>query len=282
MNITQQLLERGIAVRGDGPIEQRVPCPRCDRGPRDRALGVNIERGAYHCFRCGFSGRVGVSEPIRGFAPTSCAQEGAGAAISPPPATPLSPELWNQCRELAGAALAYLRARHCVIPPAEGHLRWHEHLRHPCGYVGPALVALVTDALTGEPMTLHRTWINADGTKAAIELPRLLLAGHPKKGGVIRLFPEVTQALAVGEGVETCLSAAHVFTPIWSTVDAGNLAGLPLLAGIQALRIFADCDLAGMSAARALGRRWADAGLEVSITTPLEPGVDFNDVVRSA
>src|SRR5579862_5214171 len=51
--------ELGIAIRPNGPAEQRVPCPRCGRDdPHDDALGVNIETSIYHCFRCGWSGRA--------------------------------------------------------------------------------------------------------------------------------------------------------------------------------------------------------------------------------
>ena len=154
-------------------------------------------------------------------------------------------------------------------------------LKHPSGHIGPALIGLVTDALSGEPLTLHRTWVNSNGSKAAIERPRLLLAGHRKQGGVIRLWPdeEVTNGLALAEGIETALAAAFAFTPIWSCIDAGNLATLPLLNGICALTIFADHDEAGIIGARSLAQRWADAGREVYITTPFEAGADINDVL---
>src|SRR6185437_11353335 len=54
--------ELGIVVRARGPAEQRLPCPRCERGARDDALGVNVESGAFHCFRCGWSGRAATGE----------------------------------------------------------------------------------------------------------------------------------------------------------------------------------------------------------------------------
>jgi hypothetical protein len=49
----------GISVRQNGRIEQRIPCPQCGKGPRDDALGVNIEDGRFHCFRCGWKGCAG-------------------------------------------------------------------------------------------------------------------------------------------------------------------------------------------------------------------------------
>jgi len=52
----------GIVTRANGVIEQRLPCPRCDCGPQDDALGVNVETGAFHCFRCGWAGGAGLGE----------------------------------------------------------------------------------------------------------------------------------------------------------------------------------------------------------------------------
>jgi putative DNA primase/helicase len=170
------------------------------------------------------------------------------------------------------------------MPPADGDLRWNPNLRHPTAYVGPALVALITDAITNVPLSLHRTWIRPDGNKALLNPPRMLLAGHRITGGVIRLWPDeaVAQGLAVAEGIETALSAAHVFTPVWACVDAGNLARLPVLAGIEALYVVVDNDAAGVRAAEECGRRWAEAGAEVRLVKLKRPGTDLNDLMRGA
>ena len=196
--------------------------------------------------------------------------------------------IWSEARPLAGTIGAeYLLARRCVMPPADGDLRFHPARKHPLGdYIGPALLALVTDAVTGEPISLHTTFICANGTKPA-NLPgpaRLLLGGHRKAGGVIRLWPDesVTTGLALCEGIETALSLAHAFRPVWSAIDAGNLSGLPVLDGIECLTIGADNDPAGIAAAQKLGRRWADAGRTVSIVRPARAGADLNDVIAGA
>jgi putative DNA primase/helicase len=75
--------------------------------------------------------------------------------------------------------------------PLEGSdLRWCPALGHPSGYIGPALVALVTHAISGAPLTLHQTWLKADGSgKADLAKPRLLLKGLSRRGGVVRLWP---------------------------------------------------------------------------------------------
>lgn len=185
----------------------------------------------------------------------------------------------------AGPALAYLQTRGCVIPPADGDLRWHPALRHRCGYTGPALVALVTDARTIEPLTLHFTWVRPDGTKAPeADPPRLLLGGHRKSGGVIRLWPDeaVTIGLAVAEGIETALSLAHIYRPVWACIDAGNLAALPVLAGIECLTVAADHDAVGLKAAEACAERWDAAGADVAVVMTAMPKQDINDLKAAA
>jgi putative DNA primase/helicase len=263
----------------------RLSCPACGRGERDKTLGITIDtggNGVAHCFRCG------IVETYR---------EG-GARVTPPPRkariratsalakhealSDYGRELWDVCGPLSGVAAEYLKARCCLIPPVDGDLRWHSSLKHPSGYIGPALVALVTNTITGEPMSLHKTWIGADGRKADVDPPRLLLAGHTKQGGVIRLWPNeaVTSGLAVAEGIETALSLAWGYAPVWAVIDAGNLKALPVLPGIETLVIGADNDAAGTAAARACAARWADAGAEVLITR--QPENDLNDALMEA
>lgn len=172
-----------------------------------------------------------------------------------------------------------------MIPPADGDLRFHPALPHPpSGHKGPALVALLTDAVDKTPRTLHRTWIRPDGTKAPIDPPRMLLGGHRKAGAVCRLWPDedVTHGLAVAEGIETTLSVAHAGGPVWACIDAGNLADFPVLPGIECLTIAADHDPAGIAAANTCAARWAAAGRGVFVVLPPGAGRDLNDVARAA
>lgn len=191
-------------------------------------------------------------------------------------------------------AAIYLARRYCVVPP--GDLRWHPSLHDKVsGYQGPALVALVTDVCTGEPVNLHRTWLAQDGAgKAEIDKPRRLLKGHRSRG-VIRLWPdtEVTIGLAIGEGIETCLAAAYEgLRPVWATVSAGNLAAFPILPRIRSLTILCDHDKpnpksgkqAGHEAALAVIERYTTAGLDpdhdITVILPPTEGEDANDLVR--
>lgn len=267
----------------DGP--RRQPCPSCARSDREKTLGVTVEdgRGVAHCFRCEYV------ETMRDDTP---ALHRPGKPVFRPVAAEKRDSLSQWGLELFGAAVAlagtvgekYLLARCCVIPPAEGDLRFHSALKHPCGHTGPGLVALVTDAVTREPLTLHRTWVRADGKKADVDPPRMLLGGHRKAGGVIRLWPDeaVTTGLAVAEGVETALSLAHTYKPAWACIDAGNLAALPALAGIECLVIGADHDDAGIRAAEACADRWVAAGVDVVAIAPRQKRGDWNDQQRAA
>jgi hypothetical protein len=229
-----------------------------------------------YCHRCGYTKAEHLErrplEPIRP-APVKSAEplEWSDRAES----------IWRRTLPLRGTlAETYLLYRGCILPPADGDLRYLAPTdRHP-----PTLCARVTDAVTNKPLSLHFTRLAVDGRgKAGGDQDKLLLAGHRKRGGVIRLWPDeaVTCGLALAEGIESALAAAHMFTPIWSTVDAGNLAALPVLAGIESLVIYADHDTAGLKAARACARRWADAGREANLVIPTQSGADVADLVTA-
>ena len=269
---------------------QGASCPACARTkhrPNDDALGVRLfpDGGAYwSCRRCGWRGSIRSGNAL----PHPARQVRLCGAESQRASSGLSGEamaLWRSCQQLVAGCpvIRYLQHRACPVPPND--VRWHPALRHPFGYVGPCLVALVTDVVTGEPINLHRTWLAADGSgKAPLDRPRLLLKGHRKAGGVVRLWPddEVTLGLCVAEGVETALSAAFGFGRAWACLDAGNLAGLPALDGIEALTIVADHDAAGLKAAAACAERWLVAGREVRIWRAPDLGDDLNDYASRA
>ena len=229
---------------------------------------------------------AGESRPARP-APVARAVESEPEQHQHETLSPYGRRLWALSQPLAGTVgAAYLLARGCVLPPADGDLRFLPAHKHPLGdYTGPALVALVTDILTGEPISLHFTWVCPDGTKANTPGPaRLLLGGHRKAGGCIRLWPDeaVTTGLGVGEGIESCLSLAHAIAPVWSLIDAGNLSALPVLPGIEALTIAQDNDNAGRRAAQTVADRYTAAGCAVAIVASGADGEDLNDIIKDA
>ncbi len=149
----------------------------------------------------------------------------------------------------------------------------------------PALLALMTDATTGEPCGVHRTFLLPDGSAKAHPgangEPAKMMAG---RAGLVRLVPDadVTMGLGLAEGIETALSVmqGYGWRPVWAATSAGMVRAFPVLRGIEHLTIFADADGAGMVAAEECAARWADAGCGADIITA-PPGQDFNDTLRS-
>jgi putative DNA primase/helicase len=264
--------------------EHRAPCPQCDRGPRDDALAVRVKGDGgvtWLCHRCGWSGAQ-----FNGIVPT--VHQGLGERQAPHRYGTLAPwarAFWAACRPIWPDTIAgrYLAARGCALPPwpDDSDLKWHPEIKHPSGHVGPAMVGLVTDILTAEPISLHRTWITAHG-KADLEKPRLLLKRH-RADGVIRLWPdaEVTIGLGLAEGIETALVAARGFTPMWATLSAGNLKKFPVLPGIECLTVFVDNDAAGLIAWDEVSDRWAEADREARRIVAPKSGDDLADWVCS-
>ena len=259
---------------------KRAPCPVCDRGPRDTALSITVdERGTVeYCHRCGFASAENHERPRLERIPIT--RPNTSKSAEPLEWSDRAASIWRRTLPLRGTVgQSYLEHRGCVLPPKDSHLRFLPASdKYP-----PSLCAAVTDARTGKPISLHFTRLAADGNgKAGTEQDKLLLAHHRKKGGVVRLWPDeaVTSGLAIAEGIESALAAAHLFHPVWSCVDAGNLSQFPLLEGIEALTIYADHDDAGLKAARVCSRRWADVGHEVNLTIPTQAGADVADMVH--
>ena len=210
--------------------------------------------------------------------------------------SPWGRELWAAARPVTAGCVAgrYLLGRRCALPEPHA-VRWLPCLRYgPTGAEFPALLGLITDIHdAGRPLNLHRTWLAPDGSgKAPVDRPRLLLRGHRKAGGVIRLSPddEVTHGVGIGEGIETCLTVLSAgWGPIWCCVDAGNVKGFPVLDGIDAVTVFGDYDRVDpktgkrpcVEAAHACADRWATAGREARVLFPPTEGTDFNDWGRA-
>lgn len=255
----------------------RAPCPQCDRGPRDTALAVTTDElgTVSYCHRCGYVEYIGaerteIRTPIRTAVRTEPLDWSRHAA-----------SIWRRTQALVGTlGEVYLHRRGCIQPPRDSHLRYLPgDDRYP-----PSLCAAVTDVRTARPISLHFTRLAIDGRgKAGTDKDKLLLAGHRKRGGCIRLWPDecVTYGLALAEGIETALAASHAYTPTWATIDCAGMSAFSVLSGIESLLIFADHDDAGIRAARDCAQRWAAAGSDVRIAIPEEDGADIADLVTA-
>lgn len=283
----------GIVTRQNGRVEQRVPCPQCAKGPRDDALGVNIESGCFHCFRCGWKGSAG--------------HEGN----TPRPVTRIDdPKVADRVRERlratyretvalnhpkAHAVRHYLEARALgeILRAAPKVLRAHPSLEYwdKTRSLGryPAMVGLFHSP-AGKVVTLHVTYLRQDGcAKANVPQPKKIL-GVPEpgatKGGAIRLFDGRGGVLGVAEGIESALSL-HLIrkVPTWASYCADNLERLRLPEGLRQLEIGVDMDESGkgQAVAEALAKRvirWSRRTRVVYIKPEIDGPGDLNDELR--
>ena len=172
----------------------------------------------------------------------------------------------------------YLASRGIELPPPDT-LRFHPGLKHPSDGIWPAMVALVTNGVTGMPQAIHRTFLACDGEgKAPVEPQKMMLA--PCRGGAVRLA-EPTDVLMVGEGLETCLAAMQATGhPAWAALSTSGLHGLDLPEAVRDVIVLADGDEPGEAAARNCAARWKRQGRRVRIARP-PLGADFNDLLNA-
>jgi putative DNA primase/helicase len=196
--------------------------------------------------------------------------------------------IWSEVVPLCGSlAEVYLDKRGIYVPDeALSVLGFHRR----CPFEGksaPALVALVEDIITCEPVAIHRRELTQEAT--ATGPPK---AFGPKSGGAIKLTQPDNSILTIAEGLETALSGMMLgYGPTWSVLDAGGISDFPVLESIQQLTILVDHDesktdktgreigLVGQRAAAICRKRWLAAGKAVRLVTPDIVGHDMNDVL---
>jgi DNA polymerase len=193
-------------------------------------------------------------------------------------------QLWSAARPIAGTLAArYLADRRridiALLPDdVDEALRFHPH----CPFdktEHPALLALMRNPVTDEPVGIQRVALTSEGDK----IDRRMLGN----GGAVKLWPAGWR-LVLGEGIETTLAAATRISyrgaplrPAWAAVSSGALKKLPVITGIEHLVILVDHDLNGQGqmAAAQCAERWNRAGRTVTKIKPKRPGEDFNDVI---
>jgi DNA primase len=182
--------------------------------------------------------------------------------------------IWSEASPPTGSpAEAYLRSRGLALPD-EPVIRFHPACPHGRSERLPAMVALMVDAVTGEPTGIHRTFLRQDGSgKADVPQPKMMLG----PAGVVRLCEPVTAGLGLSEGIETALAVAQRigWGPVWAAGGTTGIRNFPPLIE-RTLNLFIDHDQAGITAAEQCAGQWAAAGLETFIHTP-PPGTDWAD-----
>lgn len=311
--MTQDLARRAqdakLKVAIEGVIGKFVPLKRNGRefvgicpfhNEKSPSFTVVPEKSFAHCFGCGWHGdAIDFLKDHRGLSFVEALKELDGIeAMAPSDArarlqivkdTPqhsasllgAAMRIWKEARDSEGTLVErYLISRGVGIGTQCADLRFHP--RCPFGkdkdevqQFSPAMVALVRNPGTREPIGIHRTALSPDGKK----IDRKMLG--PCDGGVVMLAQHIADTgVGISEGIETGLAVIEMGGgPVWATLSRGSLTKFPLLGGINHLTIFADNDPPGLGAAQQCAKRWKGAGLSVSITAPQPDGYDFADVL---
>jgi hypothetical protein len=290
-------IESEVARRGGLNLKRHGselvgPCPVC--GGRDR-FAVSIRKQVFLCRGCRAGGDVvdlvqflddcGFDTAYR-----TLVGDSRQKTVTKPAKTPdrdvntgRALKLWADAVPIGGTlAETYLHGRGLHDLPGDDVLRF---LRH-CPFDGgrqDCLLALYRNIATDAPQAVSRTALDSSGTK----IGRMSLG--PVGGCAVKVDPDenITESLAVGEGLETVLAGRQLgHRPAWSVGSAGAIKTFPLLSGVTSLSIFVDNDApdangrrAGPMAAYLCAARWTAAGVEVHRIVPRRIGTDMADLV---
>ncbi len=189
-------------------------------------------------------------------------------------------DLWCQVKSAAGTAVeTYLRGRAITltIPPTIKYLSMAKHT--PTGLNLPVMLAAVQGPnrkITG----VHRTYLTIDGSgKAPVSKPKMMFG--KVAGGAVRLARHGPE-LAIGEGIESCLSYLQATgTPTWAALSATNIPVVGIPSDVETVVLLADGDQAGEDAVKKVARKLSRQGRRVRIVRP-PIGQDFNDVLMTS
>ena len=260
--------------------EHRVRCPECDS--RKKTLGVNTDEGFYHCFRCGWKGRVGDAEAWYGKHIDSAefARRKAKQEIEK-----------NELQKEAAKRAAYIWKLATPAPSNHPYLVKKGIEPHGIGVLGqefqlaPRLVRLAGNLLVIPAYdNWGRVWwgefINEEGRKAYFY--------GPKRKGCFYRIGDSRDEVFIVEGFATGASLheqsgktvliAFDTSGLSSVVEAARMA-----APDASIKIMADDDDAGLKAAHAAVEGVAGARVVVPDFSPVSKGdkdSDYNDLMR--
>jgi len=202
-------------------------------------------------------------------------------------------KLWAETKPIHpdDAVSQYLINRGLTVPDC-GAIRSHEGLDYwhggQCVGAFPAMLGAITST-SGELVSIHRTYLTADGRKALVPtVKKLYASAGPLMGASIKISAPKRRddgALCIGisEGIETALAASTLFgVPVWSAVSAHGLANFEPPADVKNIYIFSDNDASyvGQDAAKKLAQRLTHQGHIVRVHTPAIVG-DWNDELQA-
>ena len=267
-------------------------CPFHDE--RTPSFTITPDGGAFVCFGCGVKGDVidFVMHAESLDFKTALEFLGNGAAPTAPAKAKSPPrhdnndlvrrikaavDIWRSALPATETLVeTYLRGRGITlpIPPT---IRFAASLKHtPTGLMFPTMVAAVQGP-DRRILGIHRTFIHHDGKgKIPFSKPKMMLGLCTQ--GAVRLA-KAGPKLAVGEGIETCLSVLQgTDIPVWAALSTSGVKALVLPSCVKEVILCPDGDEQGEKAAKETAQRFISEGRIVRIARP-PMGQDFNDVL---
>jgi putative DNA primase/helicase len=281
------------------------PCPAC--GGKDRFRFDNKGgRGNYICGQCGAGDGFRLLERVHGWGFAEARRRvievaGLSEGLSPAWTAPAQRAQAAEAVATPSERVRRLRRQRCAIAdcvdavdylasrrlwplPDRCTLTAHATAEYwnDRQLVGryPAILADVVDQ-AGELVTLHITYLQG-GEKLTTYEPRKILSGMQGHAGcAVRLAP-AGDVLGIAEGVETALSAAAIDgVPVWAALNTSLLARFEPPASVKTLRLYADRDEAGLTAACRLMER-LQGRVRLELCVPKAPARDWNDTLMAA
>jgi putative DNA primase/helicase len=290
---------RAIAhALGGEVVGRQVSCPGPGHSPRDRSLSVRLSADApmgfiafSHCgddwmlCRDDVAARLGLDRGAwkRDRLERRAPRPGRPVDNDNADRTREALEYWNHSGDPRRTIVErYLNSRALDLPDdiAGSVIRWNARIG--------AMISLMRNIHTGEPQAILRTYLDRDGRKRTIfnregkELGERLFKG-PTGGAAVMLdsFNSVTDALVIGEGVETCLTGRQEgMGPSWALGSCGEIKKLPVVERVRSLTLHRERCERNAEASEICAARWIKAGREVFDAWP-KFGKDINDAVRA-
>jgi hypothetical protein len=184
--------------------------------------------------------------------------------------------LWREARPIAGTPAELYLCQRGMKGELPSSLRFSPAVTMPCGSRHPAMLAAITDPVTGEFLALQRTALTPDGRKASIE-PAKATLGSSAGGAVVIGELAKGETLVEGEGIETVLSATNAVSalPGIATLSSGTLGRVPLPENLTTIIILGEHG-SERCAEEAAARRHAEGRKVFIAYTPAKEHKDLN------
>lgn len=194
-------------------------------------------------------------------------------------------KVWTTGKPIQGTVVEdYLRKRGITAAlPGLANVRFHPNLHYwdfdaeiSLGY-HPAMISLLRSSSAGHPLSVHRTYLSSDGSKADVPKAKKLMAcsidgAISELGAAVRLYDLEGPVMGICEGIETgmAIRSALPNLPIWAAYSANVLTNFQPPEGVKKVIVFGDVDTSGTGqvAAAKLAVRLRSCGIEAIVKLP--------------